>query len=145
MQTIKQISSIETYPVRQPVLRPGKPVEECIFTGDDLITTAHFGIYENGSLAGIISVFENTNELFQEEKQFQIRGMAILPEHQKKGLGERLMQKAESHIRDNAGQLIWFNAREIAVGFYKKTGYQIIGNPFDIFEIGIHYVMYKPL
>lgn len=145
MQNIKQITSAETYPVRQPVLRPGLPIASCVFPGDDLNSTVHFGIYENDSLTGIVSVFENSNALFTEEHQFQIRGMAILPEHQKKGLGEKLLQQAESYVKDKNGQLLWFNAREIAVGFYKKSGYHINGNPFDIEGVGVHYIMYKQL
>lgn len=145
MQNIKQIQSTETYTVRQPVLRPGLPLTSCVFPGDDDSTTVHFGIYEKDSLMGIVSVFENPNALFSEEKQFQIRGMAILPEHQKKGLGEKLIKKAEEYVNNKGGELLWFNAREVAVGFYKKSGYHTIGNPFDIEGVGIHYVMYKQL
>ncbi|AXG74223.1 GNAT family N-acetyltransferase [Flavobacterium arcticum] len=145
MQSIKELKSIETYAVRQPVLRPGLPVTSCVFPNDDLNTTIHFGIYDNNSLAGIVSVFENSNKLFAEKIQFQIRGMAILPEHQKKGLGEKLVKKAEGYANSKNGQLLWFNAREVAVGFYKKMGYHTTGNPFDIEGVGIHYVMHKQL
>ncbi|QYJ68589.1 GNAT family N-acetyltransferase [Flavobacterium litorale] len=145
MQRIKKIQSAATYAVRQPVLRPGLPVSSCIFEGDDLSTTVHFGVFEADGLAGIISVFKSRNELFTNEVQFQIRGMAILPEHQKKGLGEKLLQTAESYIIQNSGKLVWCNAREVAVGFYKKAGYSIIGNAFTIKGVGVHYVMYKTL
>lgn len=145
MQHIKQLKATATYPVRQPVLRPGLPVSSCIFEGDDLDTTAHFGIYIDDELAGILSVFKTKNALFVNEAQFQIRGMAILPEHQKKGLGDKLLQKAEDYIKSNNGQLVWCNARELAVGFYKKAGYTTIGNTFVIKGVGVHYVMYKIL
>lgn len=69
--------------------------------------------------------------------------MAVLPSHQKKGLGEKLMEAAEDYIKQQNGRTIWFNAREIAVGFYKKLGYAIEGEPFDISDIGPHYVMFK--
>lgn len=145
MQRIKKIQSVATYAIRQPVLRPGLPVSSCVFEGDDLSTTAHFGIYESDDLAGIISVFKSRNELFTNEVQFQIRGMAILPEHQKKGLGEELLQTAEEYIKNNNGKLAWCNAREVAVGFYKKVGYNTIGNAFTIKGVGVHYVMHKTL
>jgi len=47
MIQIKEIPSKETYIVRQPVLRKGKPIESCIFEGDDLETTYHFGLFDN--------------------------------------------------------------------------------------------------
>ncbi len=145
MYTVKQIPSHETYLVRQPVLRPGKPIESCIFEGDSLPDTAHFGVFDNDAIVGIISVFKSNSKLFTEKNQYQLRGMAVLPNYQKKGLGDLLLQAAEKHItKQNAG-LIWFNAREIAVGFYKKANYSIMGEAFNIADIGPHYVMYKRL
>ncbi len=145
MYTIEKITSQETFPVRLPVLRPGKPVESCIFDGDDLPTTVHFGIYDGGAVVGVISIFESGSPLFDDAHQYQLRGMAVLDAHQKQGLGEKLVQAAEEYIQLQGGRLVWFNAREIAVGFYEKMGYKIIGEPFTIGDIGTHYVMWKSL
>ena len=145
MYSIKQIPSQATFAVRLPVLRPGKPVESCIFEGDDLPTTAHFGVFDDENLAGIVSVFKEKTPLLINENQFQLRGMAVLDSHQKKGLGDMLVKAAEEYILAQAGKVIWFNAREIAVGFYNKMGYEIIGDPFTIGDIGIHYVMHRKL
>ena len=50
---IQNISSQDTYVVRHPVLRSGKPLETCRFDGDDLPTTQHFGFFEKGKIIGI--------------------------------------------------------------------------------------------
>lgn len=143
MQHIQKITTIETFPVRHPVLRGGKPIESCRFDGDELDTTTHFGLFLNENLIGVISIFENKNSLFTNEKQFQIRGMAVLDEHQKKGFGADLVNYAEHFIKSQKGDLIWFNARINAVGFYEKLGYKIIGNAFEIEEVGAHFVLFK--
>jgi len=143
MVFVKKINSNTTFQVRQPVLRPGKPIESCIFEGDDLETTTHLGLYNNSKLAGIVSIFASCHKLFPQIGQFQLRGMAVLDEFQKKGYGERLVSEAEICIREQNGSLIWFNAREAAVDFYKKMGYEIVGDAFDIPTIGIHFVMRK--
>jgi GNAT superfamily N-acetyltransferase len=145
MTIIKEIPSKDTYIVRQPVLRKGKPIESCIFEGDDLNTTHHFGLFENEELTGIISLFSQTNIIFADKNQAQIRGMAILENHQKKGFGEALVKYCEDYCRTQNVDLIWFNARTAAVGFYKKMNYQIIGEPFDIKDVGEHYLMFKKL
>lgn len=145
MYSIKQIPSSATFAVRLPVLRPGKPVESCIFDGDDLPGTVHFGIYYEQNLVGIVSVFETSSPLLSQQRQFQLRGMAVLDSHQKKGLGEKLVKAAEEYIASKDGETVWFNAREIAVGFYNKMGYEIIGEPFSIGDIGTHYVMHRQL
>lgn len=143
MHTLKQITSQDTFAVRQPVLRPGKTVETCIFDGDDLPTTIHFGIFEGEVLAGIISVFKASHDFFTEKGQYQIRGMAVLDSFQKRGLGEKLVRHTEVYVSNLQGERIWFNAREIAVGFYERMGYSIIGDAFPIGDIGPHYVMHK--
>lgn len=139
---IKEITITEAFSVRHPVLRPGKPIESCHFEGDDLDSTIHFGYFEAEHLIGIISVFKNDHSFFK-ENQFQIRGMAVLTAYQKKGIGAQLIRYAEQYIQNQKGNVIWLNARIIAVGFYEKLGNQIIGDPFEIPEIGTHYVMFK--
>lgn len=145
MNIIKEIPSNETYAVRQPVLRKGKPIESCVFEGDDLKTTHHFGLFSDENLTGIISLFGQSNPIFAEKFQAQIRGMAILDHYQKKGFGEALVKHCETYCKDNQTDLIWFNARTAAVGFYKKMNYQVLGEPFDIKDVGEHYLMFKKL
>ena len=145
MIEIRTITSKETYPIRQAVLRQGKPVSTCVFNGDNLDTTMHLGLYLRKEICGVISIYENKNVNFTEVKQFQIRGMAILEKYQNQGFGQELMLKAEAMISLKKAHLIWFNARESAVTFYKKLGYSVIDKPFIISDIGTHYAMYKQL
>ena len=145
MSDIRKISAQETFTVRHPVLRSGKPIESCHFDGDDFATTQHFGLYENDKIEGVISLFKNVNPLFETKNQAQIRGMAVLKNNQGKGFGRLLVEHSEKILKIQNESLIWFNARESAVGFYQKMGYEIIGNSFDIPDVGVHYVMWKKL
>ena len=145
MIDVRKIDALETFAVRHPVLRPGKPITSCHFDGDDLESTQHFGLFENNILVGVISLFEVANPAFRAPMQTQIRGIAVLENHRKKGFGETLIKHVEEYLRQNKTLFVWFNAREGAFGFYKKLGYSIFGNSFDIADVGIHYVMYKNL
>ena len=145
MQNIKKITALETFPVRHPVLRADKSIDNCHFDGDNLETTSHFGLFDGNNIIGVISIFEAKNDLFVAEKQYQIRGMAILKQHQKRGFGEKLIHNSEKHYRNKNANLIWFNARKEAVGFYEKMGYQVKGLPFEIPEVGEHLVMFKKM
>ncbi|OYQ33147.1 GNAT family N-acetyltransferase [Flavobacterium cyanobacteriorum] len=145
MILIKQIAPEETFAVRHPVLRPGKPLEACVFDGDNLPDTIHFGLYDDDNLGGVASLFKAVNPAFKEERQLQLRGMAVLPAYRNKGFGEKLVQAAEAYAISGGTGLIWFNAREAAVGFYEKMGYKKTGARFVIQDIGPHYVMYKIL
>lgn len=140
---IKQIHYTETYPIRQVILRPERPLETCFFQGDELETTFHFGLFMEENIVGIISLFKNNSPLFSQENQYQIRGMAVLEDYQKFGFGKQLVTYSEKFLKEKNIELIWFNAREVAVNFYKKSGYEIKGNAFDIPDVGLHYVMWK--
>jgi ribosomal protein S18 acetylase RimI-like enzyme len=143
MYSIKEITAHDTFSVRHPVLRNGKPTESCHFDGDNLPTTHHFGIFVAEALIGVMSLFKNQHSFFQEENQVQIRGMAVLEEFQRKGFGEMLIKHCEHQLKDEADCLLWFNARSNAVGFYEKLDYKIIGTSFEIKGVGTHFVMYK--
>lgn len=143
---IRQISSADTYSVRSIVLRPGRPPEECHFEGDDLPSTFHYGAYMNEELVAVASYMKNRNALFNASQQYQLRGMAVLPEFQKRRLGELLLMRGEQMIRnEHAGAVLWFNARETAVDFYTKFGYTPTGEPFMIPNVCRHVVMFKAL
>jgi ribosomal protein S18 acetylase RimI-like enzyme len=69
--------------------------------------------------------------------------MAVLDKFQQNGIGNQLLLHAENYCKQQKVEIIWFNAREKAVQFYKKNAYQILGDAFEIPEVGMHFVMYK--
>ena len=143
MTIIKKIAATETYSVRLPVLRKGKPIESCHFDGDDLESTQHFGLYLSQELVGIISLFKKSNSTFSKKNQYQIRGMAVLENYRKKDFGKALIIHIEEECKNQGVNLLWFNARMEAVGFYETMGYQKEGTPFEIPDVGEHIVMFK--
>lgn len=143
---IKTISAEATYAVRLPVLRPGRPVEECIFNGDEDPETIHLGAFIEDRLVAVASYMRNKNPLFEAPLQYQLRGMAVLEEFQKSGLGKQLLLEGEVVIKQRFQEvLLWFNAREIAIDFYSRYGYQTRGEKFMIPNVCQHIVMYKQL
>jgi len=143
--TIKEITATTAYDVRHPVLREGKPIDSCHFDGDDLATTFHLGYYIKEQLVGVVSLLEKEYPELTTTKAFQLRGMAVLSNFQKRGIGDALVKKAEEMIITRGGTAIWMNAREVAVRFYEKIGYQKHGEPFTIPKVGLHFVMIKTL
>ncbi|MFM2229748.1 MAG: hypothetical protein RL607_1006 [Bacteroidota bacterium] len=140
---IQKIDSATTYSVRQAVLRPGKPLETCHFSGDDLPTTLHWGAYLGDHLVGILSVYAQSHASFTEEIQFQLRGMAVLPDYQGQSIGQALLLTVESALFSQSNCRIWFNARTSAIGFYSRFGYTTVGDTFEIPDVGPHCIMTK--
>nr|WP_321222132.1 GNAT family N-acetyltransferase [uncultured Psychroserpens sp.] len=142
---ILEISAEETYAVRHPILRKGRPIADCKFENDELNTTIHLGIFKANQLVGVATLLKTTNPLFNEDKQYQLRGMAVLENFQGQQLGAQLLKYGEQLLKQINITRLWFNARETAINFYKNNNYVIVGQPFEINEIGTHYVMTKVL
>lgn len=140
---VKKIPFNKTFVVRHPVLRAGKPLEMCYFEGDELLTTTHFGLFLDEVIIGVLSIFKSACPMIESKNAYQFRGMAILEPYQNKKYGALLLNAATSLVVENQGDLIWFNAREKAIRFYERNGFEIIGNGFEIDQIGVHYLMIK--
>ncbi|WP_034922576.1 GNAT family N-acetyltransferase [Gillisia sp. CAL575] len=142
--TIRLISASATYTVRNEVLRPGRPVTECYFTGDNSKGTFHLGLYKDKNLIGVASFMKNSNPYFDSISQFQLRGLAILSEFKGQGLGSLLLKEGESKInKEEQDPFLWFNARVTAINFYKKHSYKSVGQTFEVPGVCDHIVMFK--
>ncbi len=74
----------------------------------------------------------------------KMRQVAVLNQYQNRGVGAQMVEVAETVSRDMAMKTMVLHARETAVPFYLKLGYQQEGQRFT--EVGIpHFKMYKDL
>lgn len=141
---IQEIKADETFEVRHPVLRPGRPLETCAMPGDHDTDTFHLGLFYKQKLIGVVSLMKNAKPQF-EGAQFQLRGMAVLEDYQGLRLGNILVDEAERRLRANKIELLWCNARIKALNFYQRKAFEIHGEPFEIEPIGTHYLLAKKL
>ena len=77
------------------------------------------------------------------DKQAQIRYMAVDKAHERQGIGRQLVNTIEQHARDSGYKQISLDAREPAIGFYKKLGYQEVEKTYLLFDEIQHYQMLK--
>ena len=145
MTMLSRVSASEVYPIRQQVLRPDQPPESAIYPGDELDSTYHIGLFEEGSLVGIVSLYHEGPEGYEMDHAWRIRGMAVLPEHHGNGFGSKLLQACVAYASAHGGKTLWCNARVKARAFYEMRGLRIEGDAFDIPGIGSHYRMICPL
>ncbi len=144
--TIKSISANETFTVRQPVLRPDRPIEDCCFELDNHASSLHLGMELNGEIIAVLSALPIKCENFPNLKSMRLRGIATLHAFQKKGLGSQLMIEVEKRLlKLKKIKLLWLNARISAKPFYQNLGYETMGETFNIQGVGDHQFMYKKL
>ena len=79
-----------------------------------------------------------------DREKIRLRQMAVKPEFQGTGIGASIMLFAENLAKDKGYDKMIMHARDTAIGFYEKIGYQVQGDEFT--EVGLpHHVMEKKL
>jgi ribosomal protein S18 acetylase RimI-like enzyme len=143
MVKIIEISADKTYAIRKEILRENRDLPVS-FEGDFHTDTFHLGVFRNEKLEGIATCIKQENKVFT-GAQFQLRGMAVLPEVRGLGFGKNLISMAIKRLKAKGIHVLWCNARIIALPFYEKLGFEVVGEPFEIDTIGTHYLLVKAL
>ena len=80
----------------------------------------------------------------QQGAEGKLYQMAVLPEYRGRGIGKRLVETLEQLAASLGVEKLFLNGRHYAVGYYKKLGYEVVGDAF--IEVTIeHFRMEKTL
>jgi GNAT superfamily N-acetyltransferase len=142
--TIRRAANDEILDLRHRILRAGLPLETARFEGDQEAETRHLAAVDGGGrIIGCLSLLLRP---WQDQPAWQLRGMAVDSHVQRRGVGRSLLAAAEQEVLgDGRLRLLWCNARQSAIGFYEKGGWQIASEPFVIDVAGVHRRMIKRL
>lgn len=138
----------ELLALRTAVLRPSfTPPRLATYAEDHLETTFHVAARLGEQVIGCATMMHDPSPAHQGQAAWRLRGMAVDPEWQGRGVGAAVLEATFALCRQHAPELriFWCNARLNAVGFYLARGLQIDGDCFEIPEIGPHYVMWRAL
>jgi N-acetylglutamate synthase-like GNAT family acetyltransferase len=75
----------------------------------------------------------------------QIRYMAVVDNYRNQGIGNAMIQKLEDYAISRHAKKIILHARENAVCFYEKSGYQLIEKSHLLYNVIQHFKMIKEL
>ena len=79
------------------------------------------------------------------EQEGQIRSMAVVDALQGKGLGSNMLKFLEDKAREKKLSEIVLDARDHAAEFYRKNGYEVVGDSYVLFGTIPHFRMRKKL
>lgn len=154
----RQVPLTHILALRTRVLRPllSQRGELAHWEGDDAPTTAHFAcmcapaeqalgcatIMADPMPAPWPTALSSPPEVF-----LRLRGMAIHPDHQRKGWGLQFLSDVMHTLRRQhpPETMIWCNARERASSLYERAGFAQHGEHFDIPGVARHVVMWRML
>ncbi len=143
MISIKLISSKDCFELRKKILWPHKKLNQCSIDIDNHPDSFHLGAFCGDRLVSMGSFFKQENKLFNNQLQYRLRAMATDNNYRNIGSGSKLIKKSFEILKKKKIEILWCDARLIAVDFYKKNGFKISSNIFEIPIIGPHYVMKK--
>ncbi|WP_439881171.1 GNAT family N-acetyltransferase [Pontibacter sp. MBLB2868] len=106
---------------------------------DDATATHAMMVTNAGDAIGVCRVHLSTPQ------EAQVRFMGIRSDMQGKKLGDQLMQYVEQRAREMGATNIMLHARENAVNFYRRNGYQVVEESYLLFGSIQHYKMAKQL
>ena len=144
MYTIKAPATaaefVQYYHLRWKILR--KPWQQALGTEQDAQESGsiHRMITdEQGNVVAVGRLEKSTSH------QGQIRFMAVDDNMQGQGLGQKIINDLEQKASQLGMSEIMLNARESAIGFYQKLGYETEGYSHTLFNDVKHYRMIKHL
>jgi predicted GNAT family N-acyltransferase len=82
---------------------------------------------------------------YNSANEAQIRYMAVDDDYEGNGIGSSIVNALEQEAARTKHKLIMLDAREPAVGFYEKLGYQVKQKSYVLFDSIQHYQMIKHL
>lgn len=145
LMDIERVRRLRYVVLREPL---GLPFEQTLFPGDEFEDTLHLVGMLDGKEASCLTLMppgeipweSGVSEYMWAGRSVQLRGMAVVSELQGRGVGSLMLEHVWGIARQE-GWVLWCKAREKAVGFYGSNGWRVVGDKFDIPEIGLHYWM----
>lgn len=132
-----------TRQLRRTVLRPRFSPDQPL-PGDDQPGAVHLGVFDGSSLVSACLIFPQACEWQPGRPAWRLRSMATDPAARGTGAGTAVARAAAEVARERGGELLWCEARESAVGFYLRCGWQLHGQRFST-DYGPHRYMWLPL
>ena len=128
------------YRLRWKILRaPWKQARGSEQVADDAVSTHLMALDDDNTLMAVGRVH------FNGIREAQIRFMAVDIAAQRNGVGTQLLQALEDRAIAHGASRITLDARETALGFYRKRGYNPLGPGHTLFNCVAHVQMIKEL
>jgi GNAT superfamily N-acetyltransferase len=128
---IVEIPVEATYDLRRRVLRVGTPSIEFRLPEDTWDGAFHLGaVTEGGTVVAVASFVPRPTSLRPGRAAVQLRAMAVEPERQRTGAGRVLFAAAIERLRAEGVEVVWADARDSALGFYRRAGMEAVGDGY---------------
>jgi predicted N-acetyltransferase YhbS len=139
---VRRALAAEVRPLRLSVLRPNAPLVPAAYDLEP--DTVHLAALDGERVVGCVSVFPNAYE--GTPAAWQLRGMAVDPAYQGRGIGRLVLDAAVEAVTATGAPLMWAYGRVSALGFYELMGWRAVGEEFSYGPADLpHFVILRRL
>ena len=142
---ISKVDADKVRVLRHSELRKGQDFSTTSYLKDYEEDTFHMACIVDEKIVTCATFYPEKSSKLKSDNTYRLRGMATDSDFQRKGYATDLMSESFKELKNRDCDMVWCNARLVAVDFYKSSGFKITGEIFDIAEIGPHYYMYKEI
>jgi len=126
---VVELTVEEALVLRERVLRAGMPGTPAAFAEDALDGVVHLGVRTSPPPGDVVATSTWIPRPFHGEPAVQLRGMATDAAVRGRGLGALLIDAGCTRAAAAVG-LVWANARDAALAFYRREGFEVVGDGF---------------
>ncbi len=130
-----------THELRRRVLRSHLPGADVDHPEDHLAGTIHLGVIDGGAVIATATMFPEATPYRPAARAVRLRGMAVAPEWQGRGVGALLLEAVVDRARAEGYEVVWANGRDSALGFYRRRGWEVVGEGFTSIGLPHHVVL----
>ena len=142
---INKVDAEKIRSLRHSELRKGQKFSTTSYLKDYEVDTFHMACIVDDKIVTCATFYPEKSIKIKSDNAYRLRGMATDSNFQRKGYASDLMEESFKELKNRDCDMVWCNARLVAVDFYKSVGFKITGDLFDISGIGPHYYMYKEI
>jgi predicted N-acetyltransferase YhbS len=148
--TVRELEAEETYALRRAVSADGRTdLPSVRHELDGTPGTWHIGAVDGtGRVVAISSLYPVTCPLRpRAQPAVQLQFMAVEPKMQRRGVGSAVMAEIVRRLKATDAVLLWANARDNALPFYRRFGFQTVegsgfappqrGRPHHVIELDL--------
>ena len=142
---INKVDAESIRSLRHSELRKGQDFSTTSYLKDYEEDTFHIACIVDDKIVTCATFYPEKSIKIKSDNAYRLRGMATDSNFQRKGYASGLMEESFKELKKRDCDMVWCNARLVAVDFYKSVRFKITGELFEIAGIGPHYYMYKEI